>query len=528
MTSHLLWTLVALQLAMGAFDIIFHHELMERLAWRRSQGHELALHGVRDGLYAVLFLVLGWFEVHGIWAGLLIVVLVAEIVITLMDFVEEDVTRKLPASERIAHTLMALNYGAIVVLLLPILVGWTMNATAIVPAWYGAATIVASLAAICIVFSGLRDFMASRRMYRLVSVDAAALVDGLPGRQHVLMTGATGFIGSRLVEALTGAGHEVTVLTRDPAKAAALRPPLRIVTDLAQIPDDTQIDAVINLAGEPIGNALWTRRKRRKILSSRLRITRAVNRLIARLEQRPAVVISGSAIGWYGLWQDEILTEFDGGKRCFTHRICEAWEREAKKAQRLGVRVVRLRIGVVLGTDGGMLSRLLIPYEFGLGGPIGSGRQWVSWIERDDLVRLIAHIIATPSLTGAVNATAPTPVTNAEFAQALGRALKRPALLKMPATILHRLTGAFADELLLGGQRVLPDKAQASGFLFRHETVRSAFDAMLGHALSPGRAPQPRLSPPQRDTARSAPSEQPVDQPSVETAARLLRSLRAR
>ena len=120
----LLWTLVALQLAMGAFDIVYHHELMERLPWRRSQGHELALHGVRDGLYAVLFVMLGWFEVHGIWAVLLIAVLVAEIVITLMDFVEEDLTRKLPASERIAHTLMALNYGAIVVLLLPILVGW--------------------------------------------------------------------------------------------------------------------------------------------------------------------------------------------------------------------------------------------------------------------------------------------------------------------------------------------------------------------------------------------------------------------
>ena len=180
-----------------------------------------------------------------------------------------------------------------------------------------------------------------------------------------------------------------------------MRPPLRLVTNLAQIPDDARIDAVINLAGEPIGNGLWTRRKRRKILSSRLRITRAVVRLIARLQQRPAVLVSGSAIGWYGLWQDETLTEFDGGKRCFTHRVCEAWEREARKAQRLGVRVVRLRIGLVLGIEGGMLSRLLLPFEFGLGGPIGSGRQWMSWIERDDLVRLIAHVIATPSLTGA-------------------------------------------------------------------------------------------------------------------------------
>src|SRR5262249_49227334 len=206
----------------------------------------------------------------------------------------------------------------------------------------------------------------------------APLADVLPSRQHLLVTGATGFIGSRLVESLTGAGHDVTVLTRDAAKAAMLRPPLRIVNDLAQIPSDARIDAVINLAGEPIGNALWTRRKRRKILSSRLRMTRAVNRLIARLERRPAVLVSGSAIGWYGLWQDETLTEFDGGKRCFTHRVCETWEHEARKAQRLGVRVVRLRIGLVLGIEGGMLSQLLTPFEFGLGGPIGSGRQWMS------------------------------------------------------------------------------------------------------------------------------------------------------
>ena len=354
---------------------------------------------------------------------------------------------------------------------------------------------------------------------------ATALVESLPARQHVLVTGGTGFIGRRLVEALASAGHDVTVLTRDPVKAATLRPPLRIVTDLAQIPNDARIDVVINLAGEPTGNALWTRRKRRKILSSRLRVTRAVVGLIARLRQRPAVLISGSAIGWYGLWQDETLTEFDGGKRCFSHRLCESWEREAKKAQRLGVRVVRLRIGLVLGIQGGMLSRLLLPFELGLGGPIGSGRQWMSWIERDDLVRLIAHIIATPSLTGAVNATAPEPVTNAEFARTLGGVLRRPARLRVPAAILHHLGGAFADELLLGGQRVIPDKAQLNGFTFRYKTVRGALDALLGHAQSLPATPRTALK---RDAVGSAAAEQPVDQPSVETAARLLRSRRLR
>ncbi len=145
---------------------------------------------------------------------------------------------------------------------------------------------------------------------------------------------------------------------------------------------------------------------------------------------------------------DELLTEFDGGKRCFCHRLCEAWEGAARKAERYGTRVVRLRLGLVLGIEGGRLGRLLTPFELGLGGPIGSGEQWMSWIERDDLVRLIAHIIAEPRYTGAVNATAPVPVRNASFAQELGRALHRPALLRMPAFLLHWLFGALADELV--------------------------------------------------------------------------------
>jgi uncharacterized protein (TIGR01777 family) len=229
--------------------------------------------------------------------------------------------------------------------------------------------------------------------------DAAELVNAMRERQHVLVTGATGFIGRRLVEALAAAGHDVTVLVRDPARAAALRPPFRLATSLDQVPADAGIDVVINLAGEPIGNGLWTRAKRRRILSSRLRVTRAVVRLIARLQRRPALLISGSGVGWYGAWQDEELTEFDGGKRCFTHRVCEAWECAARTAQKHGTRVVRLRIGKVLGIDGGLLGSLVTPFAFGLGGPIGSGRQWVSWIERDDLVRLLAHVIATPQLT---------------------------------------------------------------------------------------------------------------------------------
>jgi uncharacterized protein len=468
MTSPVLWTLIACQLAMGLFDILYHHELTERLAWRPSQHHELKLHGARNLLYAVLlFITLGWFEPQGLWAIALIVVLMAEVVITLMDFVEEDVSRKLPATERVLHTLLALNYGAILALLVPVLVGWAAQPTTIAAANNVVANVLATVGAVGVAAFALRDFVAARRAPSLVLSDATGLVAVLPGRQHVLITGATGFIGRRLVDALAGAGHDVIVLARDPAKAAKLRTPFRLVTSLDQIASDTRIDAVINFAGEPIANWFWTRRKRRLILSSRLRMTRAVVGLIKRLDKRPSVLISGSAIGWYDAWDDEELTEFDGGKRCFGHRVCEAWEQAARKAERHGVRVVRLRIGLVLGTEDGMLSQLLTPFEFGLGGPMGSGRQWMAWIERDDIVRLIAHIIATPKLTGAVNATAPVPVRNATFAQELGRALHRPALLRMPAFVL-RLAGELADELILTGRRVLPDKALGSGFQFRH------------------------------------------------------------
>jgi uncharacterized protein len=479
MTSTLLWSLIFLQMATGAFDIAYHHELTERLAWRPSQRRELALHGLRNVLYAVLFAFLGWFETRGAWAVVVMTILGIEIAVTLADFVEEDLSRKLPASERITHALLAINYGAILVLLIPVLLDWAAQDTSLVTVNRGLSSAIATIAAIAVARFGARDLYTAWRAARLAQARPDELARPLTGRQHLLVTGATGFVGRRMVEALTAAGHDVTVLTRDSRKACVLRPPFRVITSLDQIANDAAIDAIINLAGEPIAG-LWTRARRRRILRSRLRVTGNVVRLIARLDKPPKVLVSGSATGWYGLWQDEDLTEFDGGKSCFTHRVCEAWERAAMRAKSSGVRVVLLRTGLVLGTEGGLLSRLLPPFEYGLGGPIGSGRQWMSWIERDDLVRLIAHILATPHLCGPVNATAPEPVRNAAFARELGRALRRPASLRAPAALLHRFAGAFADELLIGGQKVLPAKAEDSGFRFRHARLANALAAMLG------------------------------------------------
>jgi uncharacterized protein (TIGR01777 family) len=479
MTSPLLWSLIAIQIAMGAFDTLYHHEMTERLAWRPSQRHELQLHGVRNMLYAALFVVLGWLDVHGLLAAVITVVLAAEVVITLMDFVEEDLSRRLPASERINHTLLALNYGAILVLLLPVLIAWAGQPTAVTPAFHGVWSILAAASAVGVGLFGLRDLAASRRLARLNARTVTGLVAGLPGRQTILVTGATGFVGSRLVAALTDSGHQVIALVRNPARAEALHAPITLVTSLDQLPDDAKIDAIVNLAGEPIGNGLWTDAKRRKIIDSRVSMTGDVVRLIGRLQHRPGVLVSGSAIGWYGLWQDQPLTESAKAHGCFSHELCAAWEQEAGRASDYGVRVVYLRTGLVVGTEGGLLTRMLTPFEFGLGGPMGSGKQWMSWIERDDLVRLIGHALAKPAISGPINATAPIPVTNRKFTEELGRRLRRPAIFRIPTTLLHHAAGDFADELLLGGQRVIPNKALSSGFVFRHETLRSAFEAIL-------------------------------------------------
>jgi len=479
MTSLLLWILIGIQIAMGAFDTFYHHEMTERLAWRPSQRHELQLHGVRNILYALLFLTLGWVEIHGIWAIAVIAVLVAEVVITLMDFVEEDLSRKLPASERINHTLLALNYGAILVLLVPVLMDWAGRSTDVKWVSYGYWSVLAAVSAAGVALFGLRDLAAARRLARLSETSTDGLVEVLSGRQTILVTGATGFIGSRLVASLTEAGHQVIALVRNPAKAEALHPPITLITSLDQLPADMAIDAIVNLAGEPISNGLWTEGKRRKIVESRVNITDDVVRLIGRLERRPAVLVNGSAIGWYGLWQDQVLTESAKSHVCFSHELCDAWETAANRATEYGVRVICLRIGLVVGTAGGLLTRMLTPFEFGLGGPMGSGNQWMSWIERDDLIRLVAHAIARSDISGPINATAPVPVTNGTFTEELGRRLRRPAIFRIPSGLLRGLAGDLANELLLGGQRVIPNKALSSGFVFRHETLRSALGAIL-------------------------------------------------
>ena len=481
MITPVLWTLIAVQVGMGGFDTLVHHEVTERLAWRPSQRRELLLHGTRNLIYAVLFLLLGWAEPRGIFALVVIALLVIEVVITLADFVEEDLSRKLPPSERINHTLLALNYGAILVLLVPVLLAWSRRPTGIAATEHGAWSAMATSAALGVALFGLRDLLATGRVERLVPPPARSLANGLAPSTRVLVTGATGFIGRRLCAALSAAGHEVIALTRDARQAENLVPPYRLVTSLDGIADGTRLDAIVNLAGAPIASRLWTRRRRKALVASRVETTQALAALVRRLATPPAVLVNGSAIGWYGLRGDEPLDETAAPGAGFSHDLCATWEAEAAAIGALGVRTVLLRIGLVLGTEAGVLARLLTPFEFGLGGRMGDGRHWMSWIERDDLVRLIVFAIASPSLEGPVNATAPEPVRNAEFTTALARALGRPALLPVPAAPLRLLAGDLARELLLGGQRVVPAKALAVGFVFRHARLAPTLDAILGN-----------------------------------------------
>lgn len=318
---------------------------------------------------------------------------------------------------------------------------------------------------------------------RLSSADRSGL---LMPPLAVLVTGGTGFIGRRLVALLARGGHKVTVLTRDPGKAARLWPGdgVDFITRLDQIDANYRLGAIVNLAGEPISDGLWTAGKRQRIIASRLAVTRQVVELIARLAEKP-VLVSGSAIGWYGVDSgDAVLDERSEGTACFSRQVCLAWEAEAMKAQALGARVVLLRTGLVLAPEGGMLQRLLLPFRLGLGGPMGDGRHWMSWIHRDDLVGLILCAMADPAWMGPINGTAPEPVTNRAFAKALAGALHRPAWLAVPAWPLKMLLGDMARELLLAGPRVVPQAALAAGFAFRYPDLDTALADFFPRAVA--------------------------------------------
>ncbi len=308
----------------------------------------------------------------------------------------------------------------------------------------------------------------------------------------VVVAGGTGFLGRPLCEGFAEDGHEVLVLSRGlpPGESdheagtgvpgitrVGWRPDGR-AADWARHLDGA--DAVVNLAGESIAAKRWTPAQKTRLRESRVRSTRGLAGAIAAAARPPRVFVSGSAVGYYGSTAgDRILTESAPPATDFLAALSAEWEQEARRAERPETRVVLLRTGVVLDRDGGALPRMLPPFRLFVGGPIGSGRQYVSWITRPDWLALVRWTIETPAAAGPINATAPAPVTSAEFSRALGRALHRPSWLPAPAFALRLMLGEMADALVIGGQRVVPERALELGFEFRCPEIDRAFRAIF-------------------------------------------------
>ena len=293
----------------------------------------------------------------------------------------------------------------------------------------------------------------------------------------VLVTGSTGFIGSALVSALTAAGHQVTRLVRKLAGAGEVRwDPAAGAIDTGGLEGH---DAVVHLAGENIAGR-WTAAKKQRIRESRVNGTRLLAEALAKLSRRPRALVCASAIGYYGDRGEEKLREGSPPGKGFLAEACVAWEAAAKPAADAGLRVVHLRIGVVLHPKGGALKQMLLPFKLGLGGVIGSGRQYMSWIALDDLIGIFQHALANDSLRGPANAVAPNPATNREFTKSLGQVLSRPTIFPMPAFAARLAFGEMADELLLASTRVEPARLAASGYSFAYPQLEATLRHQLG------------------------------------------------
>ncbi|MSR59996.1 MAG: TIGR01777 family protein [Planctomycetaceae bacterium] len=299
----------------------------------------------------------------------------------------------------------------------------------------------------------------------------------------ILVTGSTGLVGTALIPLLTTGGHEVIRLVRSKSKT---KPPSQGSIDWN--PDANYIDAaglegldaVVHLAGESVAQGRWTTAKKASIRESRIRGTQLLCDTITHLTKPPRTLVCASAIGYYGDRGDERLTEASPAGKGFLADVCRDWEAACEPARRKGLRVVNLRIGVVLSPAGGALKAMLLPFKMGVGGVFGNGKQYMSCIALDDLVGAIAHTLMTPSLTGAVNAVCPAPLTNHDFTKTLGEVLGRPTILPMPAFAARLAFGEMADELLLASARVEPAKLLESGYQFRCPSVAGALRHMLG------------------------------------------------
>ena len=481
----LLFILMTAQALLGAFDNIWHHEITERLPSKRSASGELTLHAARELIYAAILLQLGWLELHGAWTVLLAAALTIEVIITMADFLLEDRTRRLPPFERILHTILAINFGMILITFAPILSHWWALPTAVVHVNYGPTSWFFSLFAFGAAAFSLRNALAVlhlRRPAEWVRDPIEARTN--PDARTILITGGTGFIGGHLIRRLLTRGDRIVLLTRDADRALdRFGPHVRIITALTELHDDERIDAVVNLAGARILGFPWTKARRAHLINSRVNTTRAVVELCGRLARPPRVFVTASAIGYYGLGGDEPIDERGSPQPIFQSQLCQEWEAAATAAGSFGARVVKLRIGLVLARSGGALPQLALPVRLGLGAILGNGKQWVAWIHIGDLIRLFEFALDTPTCKGALNAVSPAAATHAQMQRLLAKVLHRPMWMRIPA-ILIRTTLGEMSQLLVDGQRVVPTRALASGFTFKFPNLGGALEHLLGHAAT--------------------------------------------
>jgi uncharacterized protein len=298
----------------------------------------------------------------------------------------------------------------------------------------------------------------------------------------VAVVGGTGFIGTRLIERLQAEGHQVVLLVRNRSKAQSQFPKAEVVEYSPKQSGPWQqsisgCDGVINLAGEPLATR-WNDSIKKEVLESRTLGTQKIVEAIAQANPKPSVLINASAVGYYGTSETATFQETSSPGDDFLAYVCKEWEAEAEKVKASGTRLVIIRIGIVLGPDGGVLARMMLPFQVFAGGPLGSGEQWVSWIHRDDLVNLILKALTDPAVAGIFNGTAPNPVRMGELCQVLGKIVKRPSWLPVPGFALELLLGEAA-KLVLEGQQVLPQQTQATGFQFQYPTLQTALKQIV-------------------------------------------------
>ena len=299
-------------------------------------------------------------------------------------------------------------------------------------------------------------------------------------KKRLLITGGSGFIGSRIVPVLLEQGYDVTVLTRNPEKTDLhFNHAVTTIKQLNLLHDTDVFDVVINLAGQGITDKRWTPGIKKQLRESRIVTTQNLISYLQGAKKKPECFISGSAIGYYGNQGEKPVDEQMSGDSSFSSKLCFDWEHEAQQAEVLGIRTCYLRTGIVLGKKGGALAKMLPAFKLGLGGPMGTGRQWMSWIHINDLTGLILYAINHKDIKGAINGTAPKPVTNKEFTSTLASVLNRPAFLPMPAFVLKLMLGQMAEELLLSGQRVIPKKILDAGYGFQYAELENALSEVV-------------------------------------------------